>query len=820
VGYWIDEEAASREGEPGMNMRRAEALGFCVVLAACVGVFFHEALRPDRVLSPADVLLVEASFRDPDQPDYEPMNRLLMDPVLQFQPWLALNRAEIQAGRLPLWNPYAGCGVPHLANGQSAVFDPFNLLIHFGPMPTALAWVAALRLWFAGVGAFLLARSWGLNVWGRWFAGLVYPFCGFLVVWLLYPVTPAAIWLPWILLATDRTVRRPSLRAAAWLAVCAGGTLVAGHVQTSSHVLLAAGGLAVWRLALDPKTSERRGAAALAWGAGIALGLGLAAAQIVPLGVYLTKSPVWSERHREHPPWWELTRPRLPESACVGLPYLYGSQRRGHPNLGRGLGLDNMNESAGGYAGLATLIWLAPLGLIGRRRPLEVRFLALLLIVGAMGAYRIPPVDNILRALPVIGVTDNRRMTLWVAFALTFLGAFGMERLSRGTIPSRRWALGWLAGAAALMVAASAVSLSETMIRERAERHYAQTTGEIAPEMASRRADRQIKAALDFTPWYLRTVAGELLLLAAMVEAARRSARARRMLPLGSLGVVVVELFGFGMGLNPAIDRDLQDRESAVIARLREELGKTRRALGVGEELPPNVLMRFGLADPRNYDSIELSQSLDWFEPLYEPTDEARSSRRTVSWETVRRALPILEQSAVGAVVGATAPPEPDLFERVERVDDVWIAWLKSAEWVEVLGAPSAIETSRPSAGSIHLKLPPGVARRVVIRETWDPGWLARVDGAPARVERHLDAFMSVSIDENARVVELDYVPWEARLGLWISACSACVAILGLTARAWFWIYGMVGGGLGRNRARRLESARSIPPEAMTGTSF
>ena len=33
----------------------------------------------------------------------------------------------------------------------------------------------------SGLGMFLLARSWGLGAWGRWFSGLVFPFCGFLV---------------------------------------------------------------------------------------------------------------------------------------------------------------------------------------------------------------------------------------------------------------------------------------------------------------------------------------------------------------------------------------------------------------------------------------------------------------------------------------------------------------------------------------------------------------------------------------------------------------------------------------------------------------
>ena len=56
-----------------------------------------------------------------------------------------------------------------------------------------------------------------------------------------------------------------------------------------------------------------------------------------------------------------IDRPRLLDAVCTAAPYVYGSQRRGHPNLARALGVHNLNESAGGYAGLATLIWLAPL---------------------------------------------------------------------------------------------------------------------------------------------------------------------------------------------------------------------------------------------------------------------------------------------------------------------------------------------------------------------------------------------------------------------------------------------------------------------------
>jgi hypothetical protein len=173
-----------------------ELLSFAIVLGACVTAFFHETLFFGKVLSPADALQVSASFRDEGDADHEPANRLLMDPVLQFQPWLEFNRRMIRNGQLPLWNPYAGGGAPHLANGQSAVFDPFHLLAYLDTLPRAYGWMAAGRLLTAGLGMFLLARSWGLGFWGRWFAGLVYPFCGFLVVWLLFPVTAVAIWMP------------------------------------------------------------------------------------------------------------------------------------------------------------------------------------------------------------------------------------------------------------------------------------------------------------------------------------------------------------------------------------------------------------------------------------------------------------------------------------------------------------------------------------------------------------------------------------------------------------------------------------------------
>ncbi len=354
-----------------MTPRRELAL-FALALAAILFGFFHACLFGGRVLSPGDVVFASASFsRSAPGEDYEPANRLLMDPVLQFEPWREFARSELRAGRLPLWNPFAGCGSPLLANGQSAVFDPFQLIAYLGRLPEAISWMAAARLWVAGLGMFLLARSWGHSPRGRWLSGLSYPFCGFLMAWLLYPVASVAAWLPWLFLASDRALIGPRIEGVAGLAIVVGFVLLGGQIQTSAHLLLAAGLYVAWRVfgtwrCRDSAPSDVMRPLAR-WSLGVSLGIALAAIEIVPLATYLSKSPVWADRRAETPSALTLTRPRVLDAATTALPYLFGSQRRGHPNLARAIGVHNLNESAGGFAGLATLVMLAPMAWASRR---------------------------------------------------------------------------------------------------------------------------------------------------------------------------------------------------------------------------------------------------------------------------------------------------------------------------------------------------------------------------------------------------------------------------------------------------------------------
>ena len=783
---------------------RRELFAFAVALAALVGGFFAESLLGGRILSPADVLFASKTFRDVRGPAYEPANRLLIDPVLQFQPWIEFNRSSLRNGRLPLWNPLAGCGAPHLANGQAAVFDPFQLIAYVGPWPDALAWMAAARLWFAGLGAFLLARAWGFGGWGRWFSGLAFPFCGFLVGWLLYPVTNAAIWMPWAFLATRGVFERPTARRAAGLALVVGGTLLGGHVQTSAHVLLAVGAYATWRLA----TRSVGGRGVVAWSAGIALGVGLAAVEVVPLGAYLSRSPVWGDRERERASPWSLVKPRALDAACTALPYLYGSQRRGQPNLARALGVANLNESAGGFAGLATLIWLAPLSWSRRRDRPEVGFLVGLTVFGFLGAFRFPPVDNFLRALPVLGVTDNRRLTLWLAFGLVMLGGVGLDALASVRVGRGwgRWGLAWLVASIALLSLAASIGRFGPTIRAKALIHYArsaQATPGASDDEFRQRAERQVRETLDFVPRYLALAGLQGLALAALLAAVRRGRVRDDAARAALLGLTLVDLFGFGLGLNPAIDRADDRPMVPVLEKLRREVGDSGRVLGLGAELPPNVLMRYGLADPRNYDSVELKRSLDWLAPLYDPEVREQTSRREVNWARVLTSRDRLREACVRAVVGPSQPPVG--FDSVERVGEVWIARMDAAPPIELAGE-GRLTNLLTAPGSVSATVDAGLGARLIVRQTFDPGWRGEVDGKPAPVVPHRDAFLSLAVPEGNHGVALVYDPIEVRIGLRTASVSALIVVFALTGFGPFRFTRSVFTRLGRTQALGLES--------------
>ncbi len=119
-------------------------------------------------------------------------------------PLRELTASELQAGRLPFWNPYILLGVPHLANPQTALFYPAALASSIFPVSTALVWDTTFHVLWAGAGMFLLARAHRIGRIGAFALASGFALSPFLVyrVTAGIPTLLAALsWVPWLWLA-------------------------------------------------------------------------------------------------------------------------------------------------------------------------------------------------------------------------------------------------------------------------------------------------------------------------------------------------------------------------------------------------------------------------------------------------------------------------------------------------------------------------------------------------------------------------------------------------------------------------------------------
>lgn len=193
--------------------------------------------------------------------------------------------AGLGEGRLPLWCPHVGTGLPLHAEGQVGALYPPNLLL-FGLLPLALAfnWGILLHGLLSGAFTAMFARQVGASRGGSLVAGLVFACSGFLVTHLKHiNMTAAAAWLPLLLLLLERYAAHGRRRILVGVGLVTGVMCLAGHPQIAYYNLLAA---AAYSLLLFLGAWRRGPARALrfAAGAGVAVVLGIltASVQILP----------------------------------------------------------------------------------------------------------------------------------------------------------------------------------------------------------------------------------------------------------------------------------------------------------------------------------------------------------------------------------------------------------------------------------------------------------------------------------------------------------------------------------------------------------
>lgn len=207
-------------------------------------IFSAPFLKNGKVPIPVDTLVgLYHPWRDSvaDQyPNGIPVkNFLITDPIRQQYPYREMVINSLKQGILPKWNPYSFSGTPLLANIQSAVFYPLNILFWLTNFTTAWSILVLLQPLLAGIFMYLYLNEMRLDKRASLMGALAFSFSGFMVAWMEWnTIGHVAIWLPAILFLKEKLLKEirwywifPYLfvETSLWLA---------GHLQTAMYVII------------------------------------------------------------------------------------------------------------------------------------------------------------------------------------------------------------------------------------------------------------------------------------------------------------------------------------------------------------------------------------------------------------------------------------------------------------------------------------------------------------------------------------------------------------------------------------------------------
>jgi hypothetical protein len=677
-----------------------------------------------------------------------------------FYPMHVFAAGEVQAGRMPFWNPYLFSGAPHLANFQTGLLYPPNLLAYLLARPfdyRTLELLAIGHFLLASYGVYWLARALGMSRAGGVLAGTIFAYSGFLVAHLgHFSMLATASWAPFVLAAIAGTVRRGSwpLALAGTLALaCA---ILGGHQPILLMTLTAAVALAlfeVWRLTgyahpralLTVDGAALRGwrdtpvvgsVARLAFMAVVATGLATPVlGPSLQLNAYTVRAGLDYRTASEF---------SVQPTALLHLvfPTIYGSNPTDYWG-------PFSNTEIWGYTGVLAIA-LALYGLY--TRPTRTRLfwaavgvVAFLFLLGPFTALHgwayafVPGYDRIRGA---------GRGFMFVDLAIALLAGFGLDGMLRkrvGWWPREARALRWgsvaLAGALLVVVAvvipifaANVVGINDPTNR---------------PIIA---LDNAIMLAV----WLALGLVVALLVWRTAVQ------ESALVLLVG--GAIVLELFHATAPFNPTTDPILAGFEHQEVVNFLENRRREDSLFRIESLSPswqPNLALLVGLEDIGGL-----------FDPLaLKAYDDVRSQvvqdRAAEQYRALNVRFIITDRDAPAPVGGAQRALQTEALAVWELPNPLPRAW--------VLGTEQAAEVVEARPGYLRLAIPPGADGQLVVSQTHYPGWTARVDGQRQEIGFYNVVLQTFVLPPGAREAVLTFRPERWNLWLGIGSASALV---------------------------------------------
>jgi Bacterial membrane protein YfhO len=799
-------------------------LSAALVYAVLALIFVGPGLLPGRVLSSSDSYWFQVPWAYDIPAGLErPANPEIDDAPSVLHTFVQHAKAELPDAAL--WNPHIMAGRPFLANMQSQILSPFSLPAYALPFYESLAITAALKLFLGCLGAFLLARALGMRFAGSLLAGTVFGFDLWLVTWLVYP--HASVWalIPWLLLLADRLLSRPDGLSFALLAGAVGVQFLAGHPESSFHALLVTVAFVALR-AFQLRRDGRLPALArplLLFAGSLVAGAALASVVLLPFLELALRSADLEQRAGS-----AVDAKTAPRFLLGFFLYDYWGRSTGTP-------LELFLLARAFYVGaLPLMLGAAALILRPRLERVAVAGFAALCMAVVVG---VPPIFQIVTALPVFSSGHNTRLALLALLCIALLAGWGLDELIERRDPweRRRRLVAWSSVAIfalPLVWVAFARTVSFGDLGEALE--VAWLLGTPPGNLDAGAADViRLASAL---VWVLFGAAALALVL--LHERGRLPAAT-----FASLAVLltVVDLFRAGMGYTPAIDELFAEQPATGAVRyLQRRLPSRYVALGV---IPQNALsMRFGLYEARGYD-LPVDKRFDtlwrrYVNPQFASQVDENPLAIPLSFQEVTperlRVLGLLgvtdvlqsrDAPALGGLPGvrlAYTGPDARVYAYDRALPRAFVVGAQTVVPSEEAALAAIVDPSfdgrrtaivedridglpegeRPPPGEAELsRLEPErvevdvSARRpglLVLSDLEYPGWKAEVDGEEADIERVDYLMRGVRVPAGESTVSFSYHPLSFTVG-WVVSLLTLAGVVTTGALGW----------RGRRRRRR-----------------
>jgi len=654
-----------------------------------------------------------------------------------------------------------GAGEPLLGNPQSQAFQPLVWLALPFPVVSGFGVIAALRVLLALVFPWLLLRRQGISEMPALAGSLAFALAGFLQLWLGWPLSGSAAFLPVLLYGITMVDQRGERRDSLLLALATACALLVGHPETGLHVAILAGLFALSKLIARPVGGRLRLLGAWALAAGI--GAGLAMPVILPAAGYLPRSLRVSLLDARHERLQAATPSMEGEESAAGgrrhdpvarlLP-AFAPNAFGNNRFGGYWGDRNNVEDAAGFAGTVALLAFLSSLFVRRRFPQE-RLMMGTALVALLVVTRPPGVVPLLETLPVLrhSMTFHSRVALLLNFAAAYVAACAWERWRLGEMRLR-----------ALLPAATALAALISWA-------YVANPG---PE------------SLAWLRW--GSLALQLAALTATVLLLWRPASALRI--WGIAAVVAAELIAFHAPAHPPVPAGLYYPVTPPIAFVRARLDPWYRVCGLGPVLRPNLASVYGLADPRSSNPAKPAAYQEAIRPI-----DRFPERATDGFMAPESPLyPLL------GVRFLMTPPQTWLlkpYRLVSRRGGAWVWQNREARPRIFLSDPSALELGEIRAAELRARSRLPQPQLLASSIYQDGNWKLVAGGARRPTTLANGPFVAAWLPAGDSDLALLYRPGSFVTGL-------AVAALALVAGAAFWAAPQAAR---RSQARKTGSA-------------